>query len=97
MGGDEGHRWVEANVTTPGRFLQFSQGQVNVRTTVGGGTTTRTSYIPVSSLTDFLGLEHWKAWAARLDSLVLDEDQCRTLALVKEALAQSEQSVTAEE
>lgn len=96
-GGDEGRRWVEANVTSPGRFLQFAQGQVNIRTTRGGGTTTRTSYIPVSSLADFLGLERWTEWAARLDSLELTEDQCRTLALVKEALAQSEQSVTAEE
>ena len=96
MGGDEGRRWVEANVTTPCRFLQFAQGQVNVRTSLVGGTTVRTSYIPPSELESFLGLERCKEWATRLDSLELAEDQCQTLVLVKEALAQSEQSVTAE-
>ncbi|MCE4072512.1 MULTISPECIES: KAP family P-loop NTPase fold protein [Pseudomonas] len=92
-GGDEGRRWVEANVNSPVRFLQFAQGQVNIRTSHRGGTITRTSYIPVSSLAEFLGLERWTEWAIQLDSLELDEDQCRTLDLVKDALAQSEKSV----
>jgi len=95
-GRDEGRRWVEANVTSAGRFLQFAQGQVNVRTTHGSGTTTQTPYIPVSALVDFLGLELWAQWAARVESLELAEDQCRTLDLVKDALAHSAQSVTAE-
>lgn len=96
-GGDEGRRWVEENVTSPTRFLQFAQGQVRVRSTQIGGSITLTSYIPVSSLADFLGLERWAEWVALLESLELSEDQCRTLDLVKKALAQSEQGVTGEE
>jgi hypothetical protein len=95
-GGDEGRRWIEVNITSPTRFLQFAKGQVSVRTTHSRGII-QTSYIPASSLADFLGVERWAEWAVRLDSFELNEDQSRTLALVKEALVQSKQGSTAEE
>ncbi|WP_122456420.1 KAP family P-loop NTPase fold protein [Pseudomonas viridiflava] len=95
--GEEGRRWVEENVNSPARFLQFALGQVSIRIAQSGGTTTRTSYIPVSSLEDYLTLGGWAEWVERLDSLELTEAQSLTLSLVKDALAQSERGGTSQD
>ncbi|GLH47072.1 KAP family P-loop NTPase fold protein [Pseudomonas lactis] len=85
-GGDEGRRWIESHVTSPTQFLQFAQGQVNVRTSHSGGTITRTEYISPSSLEQMLGLARCAEWVERLDSIELNEPQSQTLAMVRDAL-----------
>lgn len=90
-GGDEGRRWAETNVTSPGRFLQFAQGLAKVRENYLGE---KTFSILPSSLEEILGVVRCTEWVARLDSEDLDENGTRTLALVKDALALYEQGTT---
>lgn len=93
-GGDEGRRWIESHVTPPTQFLQFAQGQVNVRTSHSGGTITRTEYISPSSLEQMLGLARCAEWVERLDSIELNETESQTLAMVRDALARHAQGGT---
>lgn len=96
-GGEEGRRWIETHVTSPARFLQFAQGQANVRTSHSGGTITRTEYISPSSLEQMLGLARCAEWIDRLDSIELSEAESRTLALVKDALTRQARGEATEE
>lgn len=90
-GGDEGRRWIETNVTSPTKFFQFAQGQVDVRFSSSGGTTTRTESISPRSLEQLLGLERCAEWVERLDSIELNESESQTLTLVRDALARHTQ------
>ena len=96
-GVDEGRRWIETHVTSPTRFLQFAQGQVTVRTSQSGGTTTRTEYISQRSLEHLLGLARCAEWVERLDSIELNESESQTLALVRDALARQVQGGATDE
>ncbi|MGR4041671.1 hypothetical protein [Pseudomonas sp. 910_21] len=86
-GGDEGRCWVETHITSPTRFLQFAQGQINIRTSHCGGSITRADYISPSALEQMLGLSRCAEWMLRLDSIELSEAESRTLALAKDAQA----------
>ncbi|WP_409281202.1 KAP family P-loop NTPase fold protein [Pseudomonas defluvii] len=96
-GGDEGRRWVETHITSPTRFLQFAQGQINIRTSHSGGSITRADYISPSALEQMLGLSRCAEWVVRLDSIELSEAESRTLALVKDALARHARGEATEE
>jgi predicted KAP-like P-loop ATPase len=96
-GGDEGRRWIEANVTSPTRFLKFARGQVNVRTSHSGRTTTRAESISPSSLEQLLGLSLCAVWLERLDSIELNESESQTLELVRDALARHAQGGATDE
>jgi len=95
--GDEGRRWVEANITSPTRFFHFARGQVNVRTSHSGRTITRTESISPSSLEQLLGLSRCAEWVEQLNSIELNETESQTLAMVRDALARHAQDGATDE